>query len=174
MDRYQKKKAEYNERIKKGAEDSQTEEEYINEMEGLKEMLDESEVYAKAAQKELDRRAKAEEAAAKAAEKKAAADEKLAQKLQDKVNKEKETAREKLDKFLRGEKLETFQKQLGLMKPGDLRKTGLDLLEKQEQLKKEYVEQLDAGDLKEAEKKKKELEDTQSQLGMIKDLLSEA
>lgn len=46
MDRYQKKKAEYNERIKHGAEDSQTEEEYINEMEGLKEMLDEAAVYA--------------------------------------------------------------------------------------------------------------------------------
>ena len=67
MNRYQKKKAEYNERIKRGAEDSQTENEYINEMEGLKEMLDESAIYAKAAQKELDRRAKAEEQETKAA-----------------------------------------------------------------------------------------------------------
>ena len=46
VDRYLKKESEYKERIKRGAEDSQTEEEYINEMEGLNEMLDEAAVYA--------------------------------------------------------------------------------------------------------------------------------
>ena len=120
MDRYQKKKAEYNERIKHGAEDSQTEVEYMTEMEGLKEIRDESALYAKAAQKELDRRAKAEEQAAKAAEKKAAAEDKKAekrlrdeQKIQDLENKENEKAFKMLDDFTRGENLERFQKELG-------------------------------------------------------------
>ena len=174
MNRYQKKKSEYNERIKRGAEDSQTEDEYINEMEGLKEMLDESEVYAKAAQKELDRRAKAEEAAAKAAEKKAAADDRLAekllreeQKIQDQENKDNEMAFEKLQKFTRSENLDRFQKELGSMKPADLRRTGLDLLKLQEQLKQKYKDQLEDADLKGAENTYNELEDTQSRLGMI-------
>ena len=94
----------------------------------------------------MDKRAKAEAQAAKAAEKTAAADDRLAEKLlrkaqriQDLVNKDNETAYEKLQKFTRGESLEIFQKQLGLMKPGDIRRTGLDLLKQQEQLKREYM-----------------------------------
>ena len=62
-----------------------------------------------------------------------------AQKTQDLENKDNETAWDKLQKFTRGESLEIFQKQLGLMKPGDIRRTGLDLLEQQEKLKREYV-----------------------------------
>lgn len=60
------------------------------------------------------------------------------------------------------------------MKPGDLRRTGLDLLEQQEQLKHDYVDQLKNGDLKAAEKVKNDLDENKSRLGMIEDLLNQA
>lgn len=88
VDNYQKKKSEYEERIGRGAEDSQTEQEYMAEMDALMKSLNEYEEFSDAAQKELDKRAKAEEKATKAAEKKAAADEKAAKKAQEQAERE--------------------------------------------------------------------------------------
>lgn len=152
----------------------------------------EYEIYSKAAAKKLKERADIEEKAIKAAEKKALADEKAAKKEEDRIakeferkvkeeqheqeleNRENEKAFKMLQDFTRSENLDRFQKELGQMKPGEIRKTGLDLLELQEQLKQEYAKQLEAGDLGGATNTYNELTDTKARLGMIQDLLNQS
>lgn len=93
---------------------------------------------------------------------------------QEKENKLNNDAWIKLQKFAREEQLQAFGTELKSMRPGELRRIGLDLFAVQDQLKQQYKEQLETGNLEGATETEKELDDTKSRLEMIADVLKSA
>lgn len=190
VDTYQKKKSEYEERIDRGAEDDQTEQDYLNEMKALKEQLEEYEKYSVAAQKELDKRAKAEEKASKAAEKKAAADEKAAkraqeeaerefqrsvrdeQQAQDQENRENESAHKRLQALQFDETMAQWQKQVKEMPMDELIRTQTDLKQLYAELREKLKQELEDGDLGASDQTESEIKEVAARLGAVDSVLS--
>lgn len=90
---------------------------------------------------------------------------------QEKENKLNSDAWVRLQKFTREEQLQSFGTELKSMRPGELRRIGMDLFAVQDQLKHQYKEQLETGNIEGATETEKELEDTKSRLEMIADVL---
>lgn len=144
VSRYAMAKTNYAARLEAGPSVNQTETEFKTEMEGLAEQLESYGVVAKAAEKELGKRAKADEKAAKEAEKKADADRKAAERQEKEAQRQKEREErfnksidEQASRWAREEDMRQFKEDLGGMMPKEMLKSRQKYLDEATQLEKE-------------------------------------